>query len=232
MAPPQRLTNTDGSQGPTALASGGVLQVPNYIAKLLIDYSAQSEGVLKLAKVDSTNAEITSMPVMTGDLEAFFYNEGTEIPEDSVEFYTKELSIKDLGLIVPMTNQFLRVQPNGAAATLAIAEAAKDAFAGKLEVATAIGTQFDDNALSGTDSVVLASDRGDDIKRAISEAIEVAEDNGARGELQVLLANKYKRSFRDEVTTVDSNVRLYNTVQDATHQLDYSWSRALDAAVG
>lgn len=236
MASPLRTSNADGT---ASLANGGALIVPSYISQLVIDEIETAPGVSQLADVQASSSQSEVFPVLSGAVTGYLVNETAEIGETSKETSTVELNAVKFGAISRQSREFL-ADTNSSAVLTQLANEVRQEFAnmvdynllgvmdGSTEVASAFNHNFREDV---TDTTSIASLTGANIQNGISAAVEACESAGANpARLGVLLANDTRRVIRDEVAASDSNVKLFNSIDQAVWGLPYSHTTNVNAA--
>lgn len=238
MASPLRTSNADGT---ASLANGGALVVPSYISDLVIDSVMTSPGVTALADTQASSSKSEIFPVVSGAVTGYVVNETAEIGETSKSTSTIELNAVKMAAISRQTREFLSSDvPNSSNVLTQLASDVRDEFQnmvdfhllglkdGATEVASAFNHNFREDV---TDVTSIASLTGANVQNGISSAVEFCENAGANpNRLGVLLANDTRRVIRDEVAASDSNVKLFNSIEQAVWGLPYSHTKNVNAA--
>lgn len=238
MASPLRTSNADGT---ASLANGGALVVPSYISDLVIDSIESSPGVPSLADVQASSSKSEIFPVVSGAVTGYIVNETAEIGETSKSTSTIELNAIKMAAISRQTREFLSSDvPNSSNVLTQLASDVRDEFQNMIDYqilgvkdgSTEVTSSFNHNFREDvTDTTAIASLTGSNIQDGISAAVEACESAGANpSRLGVLLANDTRRVIRDEVAASDSNVKLFNSIDQAVWGLPYSHSKNVNAA--
>lgn len=218
-------------------AAGGALVVPEFAAQPILDTIQNQPGVAPLADVQSTGSQKDVFHVISDDSAAYWVDEGAAIDEAGMDTSAVEINAKKLAVINRQTREMLE-DTNSSAVLSALANNVRIKMAQAVDaqlVGTAATSILDGSLLGDVSNATtgLTSVTGVSVQNAISEAIEVCENNGADPtQLSVLLSKDLARVFRDQAEGSSSNRKLFRSADEATFGLPYSYSQNLAAADG
>lgn len=218
-------------------AAGGVF-LPDEQGRLLATGVLNMTGAASLAG-DSivTSRRKTKFPIVLGDPTAELVGEGGVKPVTGMEFGETFLNIRKVATIVPFTDELLEDADKDMAVEVetrvrrAIARKIDELVVGKqsgVNITPVNG--FDTMLRSTTSTVEVVTTNQDWLKRGVSQAMGVLEDNGYDDESQmaILLPAGTKRHIRDARSAVDATKDLYDNPEDPFYGVKREYSHNLN----
>ena len=200
---------------------------------------ASQSGTLQLSQPQRTTSKVTKIPILANIDDPDVHVEGTPKKVGGAEFDKVELNVKDLAIIIAVTNQILEDALNNPLDLITPEIATR--FARKIDagiVGKFLGTNlsspiFDSKFNSDVTTSVNINDydTGDSLRAAISDAMGEVEDNlyTPNG---VLLSPSVRRNVRNAKRAADGagdTDLVYNGLTDATWGLNTAYSANLNS---
>ena len=173
--------------------------VPQEIGNLIIKDMTANSAVMQLAKGEKMNAPKKSFTYLAKGLGAYWVSETERIQTDKPEYLTAEMEAKKVGVIIPLSKEFLRYTAkdffNEVKPLIA------EAFYRKFDNAVLFGTENPYTAPSGESIFTGATDAGNviastgDLYTDLNDAMALVED-GDYDPNGILSTRGFKKDLR------------------------------------
>lgn len=237
------MANQIPLSGATSAAGGAMLSTDQ--GRLLVKGVLNMTGAASLAG-DSvvTRKRKQQFPIILGEPVADLVGEGAPKPVTGMEFDQTSLNIRKVATIVPFTDELLEDIEEEDVGTeegedllaqvdfrvrRAIAKKIDELITGKQSGVNYTPTNGFDTMLRSTTATVELGTENDRLRRAVSAAMGILEDNGYDdpGQMGLLLGSDVRRHIRDARRASDNTDELY-TDEDPFYGIQPAFSHNLN----